>query len=168
MKIHQKIFILLLILILPLAGCKKPDTYDTYGNPIYLSDYQGKWLIVNYWAPWCKPCLKEMPELNSLYMLYKDRLLVFGVSFDPLTNQEIDKFANKLGVTFPVMQKFPLEKFGVEAIAALPVTFIISPQGKLINTLHGPQTLATLKKALGIPASDGFRIEQRALQKQSN
>jgi len=158
-------FVVAFLILLLIAGCKKPDAYDTRGNPVRIADYQGKWVIINYWAPWCKPCLKEMPELNNLYLTYKSRLMVFGVSFDQLSNEKINTFANKLGITFPVLQNFPIEKFGIQTIQTLPVTFIISPQGKLVKTLNGPQTQVDLEAAIGFDHSKGNRIEERALSK---
>lgn len=160
------IVIFLLMNLLTLVSCRLADAVDSQGNPIRISDYKGKWVVINYWAAWCKPCLKELPELNALYLIYKSRLMVFGVNYDALSNNEIETFVKKLGITFPMMRTFPMDKFGVQEISVLPVTFLISPEGKLVKTLKGPQTMNSLEKAMGI-ANKGYRIEERGLQKKS-
>ena len=139
---------LLSAFIILLTACH--DTRDSHSNSIRMSNYKGKWVIINYWATWCKPCLKELPELNNIFMVYKDKVMVLGVNYDQLSNEEINKFSDKLGITFPVMHSFPIKKYGVTAISTLPITFIISPQGKLVKTLTGPQTRENLEAAMGM------------------
>lgn len=159
----NKLYCLFLLCILLLSGCS--DTHDVYGHSIRFKNYKGKWLVINYFAPWCKPCLKEMPELNYLYLLYKSRLMVFGVSYENLSNAEIIAFANKTGITFPLLHSFPLEKYTNAQIEAIPTTFLISPDGKLAKVLQGPQTLADLEKAIGFDTKQENRIEFRVLHK---
>ncbi len=134
-----------------LVSCsKQADTMDSHGKPISLASYQGKWVVINYWATWCKPCVKELPDLNALYTEQKDKVMVLGVNYDKMENAEINQFAKKLGVTFPMLREFPIQKYGVKDITGLPTTFIFNPKGKLVDTLHGPQTQASLEKAMGI------------------
>jgi peroxiredoxin len=135
-----------LILVLLLLGCKPTaDLQDSQGNSLYLSAYKGKWLVINYWATWCHPCLNELPELNALYQQHKNTLMVIGVNFDGLPNAEIRRFAQPLHLTFPLTSQFPLNKFGIkEDIASLPMTFLISPHGRLEKTVYGPQTQVRL------------------------
>lgn len=139
-KFHWYIFFLLLL------GCKQTaDLYDSQGQPLYLSTYKGKWLVINYWATWCHPCLKELPELNALYQQHKDKLVVIGVNFDGLSNEEIHQFTQSLHLTFPLTSQFPLNKFGIKGeISSLPMTFLISSQGKLVKIFYGPQTQKNL------------------------
>ncbi len=115
----------------------------------HFSNYKGKWVIVNYWATWCKPCLKEMPALNDLYKNNKDKIVVLGVSYDKLSNKEIKAVAKKLSIQYPMLSTFPINKFGVKHLSVLPVTFIINPKGQLVKTLKGPQTEAQFKQAIG-------------------
>ena len=115
-----------------------------------LSDYKGKWIVINYWATWCKPCLKEMPALNDLYRNNKNRLVVLGVSYDKLTNEEINDVVKTRSIQYPMLSKFPMDKFGVARVSILPITFIINPEGKLVKTLKGPQTEAQFRQAIGL------------------
>ncbi len=143
------IFLVLLFCLLSLTACTKTaDAEDSQGNPIRLADYKGKWVAVNYWASWCKPCLTELPELNALHLSNPDKVVVLGVSFDPLSNAEIQTFSQKLAINFPMLKQFPIEKFGIDNIETLPITFVIAPDGKLAKKLYGPQTQASLLKAM--------------------
>lgn len=156
--------ILPLLSLILLVACR-PDSRDVYNRPINFKDYKGKWLVINYFAPWCKPCIKELPQLNALYLFYKNKIMVFGVSYDTLKNEDIIAFANKTGITFPILTSFPLQKFTTTTIDAIPITFIISPDGKLNKILPGPQTLETFEKALGFAnQKKQYRIEFRVLK----
>lgn len=144
-------FALILLLMTALIGCsKKPDTLDSQGNPIYLSNYKGKWVLVNYWAKWCEPCLKELPELDAFYQAHQKNLMILGVSFDNLSDTEINDFSKQLGLHFPMLHELPLHQFQVASIDTLPMTLVISPQGKLINILYGPQKQTHLQEITGI------------------
>ena len=138
------------MIIMAIVSCSNDTTFhDSKNKAISLSKLKGKWIVVNYWATWCKPCVTEMPELNKLSIKYKNTMTVLGVNFDQLSHQSINEFADKLGVTFSLLSSFPIQKFGITDIGSLPVTFIISPEGKLKETLHGPQTLKSLENIIG-------------------
>lgn len=140
----------LLCAILLLTACQKaPIGTLADGQPVYLTDYHGQWLVVNYWAKWCKPCLTELPELNALAK-HNPNIIVWGVSFDPLSSQEITQFAQGLKLTFPMLQSFNYRHFGLEHIAALPMTLVINPHGQLIKVLVGPQTQAELLAVMNL------------------
>lgn len=139
--VFVKIILLIFSFALLTACSTQPDAYDSQGKAIRLSDYQGKWVIINYWANWCKPCLKEMPALNQIYQSNKNKLVVLGVSFDKLTSSEINNTIKKMNIYYPMLSTFPLEKLGItKTLSVLPITFIINPKGKLVKTLKGPRT----------------------------
>jgi peroxiredoxin len=141
----KKYFLILACLLF--AGCQgKPDATDSNGKSIYLSDYRGKWMVVNYWATWCQPCLTELPALNTLHTAHADTLVVLAVNFDGLSPPEIRNFAQAQHLTLPFLSHFPVEKFGITEIASLPTTFLITPEGKLFKTLYGPQTEKSILK----------------------
>lgn len=143
------LYFLVLFFLLCLTACHNPkDATDIQGRSVYLSEYHGKWIFLNYWATWCQPCMTELPELNAFYQQHTDQLVVLGVNFDGLPNADIQKFSNSLHLTFPLFSSFPHEKFGIHDISSLPVTFVITPQGKLLTTLYGPQTTASLLKSM--------------------
>lgn len=146
----KKITILLLIPLLLIGCSKKADTYDSQGKPIYLSSYQGKWVLVNYWATWCKPCAEEMPILNKLSKRYADHVVVIGVSYDKLSNKKLQHVKHDLSLDYPLVATFPESKLNGKSVSVLPVTFVIDPSGKLTAVLTGPQTEAQLKQAISL------------------
>ncbi len=126
-----------------------PTLDDLQGNHINLADYHNKWILVNYWASWCKPCWQETPALNAFYAAHKDKdAVLFGVNFDqiPLEQQRID--SHRMGIEFPVLVQDPAKIFDFKPVTGLPTTFLINPQGKLHRVLFGEQTQASLEKAM--------------------
>lgn len=146
-------FCLGVLLSVMLCACSNSaDTYDSQGKPVRLSDYQGKWVVINYWATWCKPCLSEMPALNKLQEEHPEKVVIIGVSFDKLTNPEINAILDKYKLNYSMVSKFPLqEKFNIKSLSVLPISFIINPDGKLVKTLQGPQSEEQFISAIGIP-----------------
>ena len=79
---HKTKYFFLTYLILILSSCSEPDYRLVDGSSGKLDDFLGRWLIVNYWADWCPPCIKEMPELENFYNDNEDRALVLTYNFD--------------------------------------------------------------------------------------
>lgn len=111
---------------------------------------ENKWVVVNFWADWCEPCLREMPALNNFYHRHQNEIIVLGVNYDRLPDKKINQFGNRLRISFPLLRDFPKKYFGIGDISTLPMTFIISPQGQVVAQLDGPQTasdiLATINR----------------------
>lgn len=128
-----------------LAACDAGQPGRTGFN---LADYHGRWLVVNYWAEWCKPCIKEIPELNALDKTYS-QVAVVGVNFDGVVGEQLRQQIDQLGIAFPVVEEEPSAALGVSLPTVLPATFIFDPDGQLAHTLVGPQTLETLAAATG-------------------
>jgi len=125
------------------------DFVDTDGNGYRYSDIQGKWQVINYWATWCAPCIREIPELISLNES-NDNVVVFGVNFDAPEGEEVARQIEKMGITFPIYQGDPGAHLGIEMPEVLPTTVLIDPEGKIAEVLVGPQTEASLLSAMGI------------------
>jgi thiol-disulfide isomerase/thioredoxin len=153
-----KIMILILSLILLNACEPTPPSVvddnrgnalvDLNGKPWRFADHQGKWIIVNYWASWCKPCISEVPELEAFYQAHKEKdAIVVGVNYDFLSRDETAALAKKYGMNYPVLisEQDPRVQLGVNPVMVLPTTFIIDPQGKVVATLVGEQTQASLE-----------------------
>ncbi len=153
-----KLFLLLLSIgvVLLLAAYAKHNAHNPQftvigGKQMHLSDYRGKWIVINYWASWCKPCYKEIPELNAFYQANKaQKVVMFGVNYDRVKQAKVLALASSMGMIFPNLAGNPIKQFGVASIKGLPATYIISPEGKLVKTLFGPQTQAQLNKVIGI------------------
>jgi thiol-disulfide isomerase/thioredoxin len=123
-----------------LSACSKPDFQDVAGNAIYLDDLGEKWLIVNYWATWCAPCIAEIPELNELAAEHSNKLVVVGVDFDQPVFADLQGNVKKMKIEFPVLREEPSEKLGIDIPMVLPTTYIFAPGGELKKVLVGPQT----------------------------
>jgi len=90
-------------LLLPLSVSGTDFSYtDTDGRPHSLKLHAGKWVLVNLWATWCTPCVKEMPELQALAESRKD-LVVIGLAVDGSNFERVTAFASKLGVRYPIV-----------------------------------------------------------------
>lgn len=133
------------LVALLLAACSKPVTFtDLAGNRLTLTGDQ--WLVLNFWAQWCEPCRAEVPELNALASSGQVRVL--GVDFDGGQGEELASRAKALDIRFPVLRESPLAALQLPAPQVLPATFIISPQGKVVGKLFGPQTRQSLESEL--------------------
>ncbi len=138
-------YFFLTYLILIVSSCSEPDYRLVDGSSGKLDDFLGRWLIVNYWADWCPPCIKEMPELENFYNDNEDRALVLTYNFDRLEGEELQSQIVRFGVNVPSILTDPGILFGWEAPPSLPATYIINPEGILIHTLIGPQTQKSLE-----------------------
>ena len=138
-------YFFLTYLILILSSCSEPDYRLVDGSSGKLDDFLGRWLIINYWADWCPPCIKEMPELENFYNDNEDRALVLTYNFDRLEGEELQSQIIRFKVNVPSILTDPGILFGWEAPPSLPATYIINPEGILIHTLIGPQTQESLE-----------------------
>lgn len=140
----------LCLIITSIIGCSKPDYLLFDGSSGRLEDFNGKWLVINYWADWCPPCIKELPELSSFYEDNKDKVNVFTYNFDQLEDEELRDQIKRFKVEVPSILTNPEELFGWETPASLPATFIVDPNGNLQKELIGPQTQKSLEEIIKV------------------
>ena len=142
-------FTLLLALLLSqlLISCGNGEQSYTLadGSSLKFSELKGRVVFINYWAEWCKPCRKEIPELNALQQQYGDQVQVLGVNFDGATDDELIKQSSAIGIEFPLLTTDPRHQFSVKPSGVLPETLIIDRQGVFQQVLLGPQTLEQLE-----------------------
>jgi len=112
------------------------------GNQPTLESLKGQWVVVNYWAKWCKPCIEEIPELNRLDREHDD-ITVLGVNYDGLEGEALATQEQELGVGFPTVTD-PAAQLGSPRPTVLPTSLILDPKGQLVDTLVGPQTADSL------------------------
>ncbi|MDQ3185240.1 MAG: TlpA family protein disulfide reductase [Pseudomonadota bacterium] len=128
----QRALAVLFCLLLTLSSSTQAKDFvftDSTGKKLTLSDYKGKWVLINFWATWCPPCLKEIPDLVSLYESRKD-VMVIGVAMDYQNPKTVLKFVDSLSISYPIV-------FGDKKIAAqigpvsmLPTTYLFDPAGQ--------------------------------------
>ena len=149
MQLRTIISLLLCLFMLGCSSSKEPVFHDTQGNKYAFSQLNGKWIIINFWAPWCDYCTKEIPELNRFYKDNQDKnILLFGVNFDLPGSKELNETVQKAGIEFPVLIENPNEAWSLGSIAGIPVTFIIDPQGRVVKMIDGPTTEKSLLKLI--------------------
>jgi len=130
-----------------LAGCDTLEFEQAEGEPVGWDSLRGQWVLVNYWAEWCKPCLEEIPELNRVDK--SSQITVLGVNFDGIRGQELTDLGDTMGIEFTMLAEDPGSEFGWKTPVALPATFVIDPDGELRETRFGPQTEEELKALTG-------------------
>ncbi len=113
---------------------------DINGKLHTATDYKGKWVVVNYWATWCPPCLDEIPELNAFYESHAKDAVVLGVNYEEVEQQHLTKFIDDYFISYPVLKGNLGEPSPFGRVYGLPTTFIISPQGELVKTKVGEVT----------------------------
>ncbi|MGB2831779.1 MAG: TlpA disulfide reductase family protein [Methylotenera sp.] len=111
---------------------------DMAGKQHKLSDYQGKWVLVNYWATWCPPCLEEVPDLVNLYdNRRKKDLMVLGVVFDYESVSSVKTFVDDMLMSYPVILGDDKVSAQIGAADSLPTTYIYNPKGELVKIKRG-------------------------------
>jgi len=117
-------------------------------GPVSLSDFRGEWVVINYWATWCAPCRKEMPELSALHDERAD-VTVLGLAFEDLDDSEFEEFLDTAPVSYPILKVDvydPPEPFGAPRV--LPTTIILDRAGRAVKAFFGPVTREALEKFL--------------------
>jgi thiol-disulfide isomerase/thioredoxin len=129
----------LLILGCLLAVCALPvraidyTLPDLAGQPHALHRYLGKWVVVNYWATWCGTCREEIPELIALHEHSRaGDVAVIGVNFETIGNERLKTFVAEHGISYPVLLDEPVPVTAIGRVPALPTTYIVDPQGRVV------------------------------------
>ena len=141
----MKIKIIQLLCLLILISCQKNDIEVFNGSNTNISDLNGNWIVINYWADWCAPCIKEIPELNEFARENKD-LIVYTFNFDQLEVEDLKPIAKKFDIQVPSLISHPRDIWGIPTPPAVPATFFINPNGEITSSLFRPQTKEDLNK----------------------
>lgn len=123
---------------------------DMTGRQHALSQYKGKWVLVNYWATWCPPCLEEVPDLVNLYdHRRKKDLMVLGVVFDYKDTQEVAEYVDDMLMSYPIILGDEEVIAQIGSAEALPTTYIYNPRGELVKIKRGLVTRQYIEKIIG-------------------
>ena len=106
---------------------------DLEGKTWRSPDLKGKVVFINYWATWCPPCRAEIPDLVALQQRYKDQIVVVGISEDEIPPEQVKAFASQYDVNYPIAMNTPELRKIFKGIVALPTTFVIDRDGKLVQ-----------------------------------
>ena len=130
-------------LALLVSGCSGETTFATAeGEPLVWQELRGEWVFVNYWAEWCEPCYKEIPELNRLDE--QPDVTVLGVNYDGEKGASLRELMTDMGIEFRVLEQNPAQPFGWDQPLSLPATMVVNPEGELVEARFGEQTYEQL------------------------
>ncbi|QOW24989.1 TlpA disulfide reductase family protein [Lysobacter sp. H23M47] len=118
------------------------------GSEYDLAAHRGNWVLVNFWATWCNPCLKEMPELSALAAMRED-IEVVGLAYEAIQPAEMKAFLLKHPVTYPIAildTANPPADF--DEPRGLPMTWLIAPDGRVERKMMGPVTAAEIEEMI--------------------
>lgn len=139
-----------------LAGCERPVFEVVGGSGFSDSDLKDRWLVINYWATWCGPCITEIPEFNEIHHNPRSDLIVLGVNFDAPSERSTQQAdLEKMKIEFPVVIQDPAVRFGYDVPSVLPTTVIVRPDGTIAAQLVGPQTKASVMQVISPPLVSG-------------
>jgi len=122
---------------------------DTEGSVFTEKNTRGKYLVVNFWATWCTPCLKEIPAFVEFYNKNSNHVEILGLDYEPVNLPVINEFVERFSINYPIIlytdtNDSEYSKFG--EIVGMPTTLIYSPDGELIRTFMGEVTIEDLDK----------------------
>ncbi len=138
---------------------------DLNGNSTKLSEYKGKWILINFWATWCGPCRMEMPTLESLHQEFKDEnFVILGVSVDQSSKKQVSKFINNNNITFKILHDQTSRVSGQYRASSIPSLYLISPDWKLVGVFRGGKswessyTMNQFRKLISIKEVDSGEV----------
>ena len=129
---------------------------DLAGNTVSLSEFAGRFVLINFWATWCEPCLREMPSLERMQSRLGDKITVVAISEDRGGSKTVEPFINKLGLKSFKTYLDPKSDAGrAFKVVGLPTSFLIDREGRVLGRIEGaaewdsPKLLGVLKSFLG-------------------
>lgn len=132
-------------------GQRAPDftLADLQGNPIKLSDYKGKRVLLNFWASWCPPCQVEMPHMQKFFEDYRHQdVVILGVNMTAIENHQDDvqSFVNEGQFTFPILLDTEGDVMQAYQVSAYPTTYLLDSSGVIKDKFVGAMSYETMKK----------------------
>jgi peroxiredoxin len=135
----------------------------TTGKSVKLSDYRGKAVVLNFWATWCPPCKVEIPWFVDLQKQYgPDGLAVVSVAMNDTSKQDISKFAQEMGINYPVLLETDKVDAAYGGVEDLPTTFYIGRDGKIVDRVEGLRSHHEIESNIKAALAQGGSVAQGA------
>ena len=122
---------------------------DTKGVIFTEKNTRGKYLVINFWATWCTPCLKEIPAFVKFYEENSDHVEILGLDFEPVDLEIINDYVGRFSINYPIVlynEDNDSEYSNFGEIVGMPTTQIYSPEGELLHTFMGEITIDDLNE----------------------
>lgn len=146
--------------VAPIVEASKPsrptlviETFD--GKRFDLAQHRGQWVVVNFWATWCNPCLKEIPDLDALDRSRPD-VDVIGLAYEEIEKADMQAFLKEHPISYPIalldVYKPPAD---FDTPRGLPMTYLIAPDGSVAEQFLGPVSAAELAASMATHGKPG-------------
>ncbi len=122
------------------------DLKDTSGTAQRLADLKGRWVVVNFWATWCAPCVKEIPDIAAFAKEQGDKVRVLGIALDWDNEKQVLAFARKVGHSYPLVLGTEASEKSFGKMKGLPTTIVYDPEGKVAYKKTGTVTRELLSR----------------------
>jgi thiol-disulfide isomerase/thioredoxin len=140
--------VFLALAALPAGAAAGFDLVDTQGAHHRLAEARGRWVVVNFWATWCVPCIAEIPEIVEFHHRHPE-VLVIGVATDGEDAAKVKRFAKKLGHDYPLVLSDDAVERQLGSPRALPTTRIYAPDASVVYDKPGRVDLKLLEEKTG-------------------
>ena len=153
------------MLLLAISGSALADVADfahrdLQGKMHTVADYQGKWIVVNYWATWCPPCLEEIPDLSDFHDRHEaSDAVVLGVNMEEISTTDLRDFSESLLISYPVLLSKPAFKTELGEVPGMPTSYLIAPDGQIVATQVGILTSEALETFIANYTPDESVVE---------
>ena len=125
----------------PAVGYSAPDfNLPVMGEErrVNLSDYRGKVVLLNFWATWCIPCRKEMPSMEELYRIFREREFeILAVNLEKFAAEKVSAFVSNYGLTFPILIDEGQGTALTYQVRAIPTTYVVGKDGIIKERIVG-------------------------------
>lgn len=163
MKIFKLALALLALLVSSSVFAQQVPDFsfkDVNGKQHRFSQYKGKWVIVNYWSTYCGPCISELPALKRIAAQYRGKVEVLGMDAGETPAHQLKQFMRQRGINYTVVPTQDSSMFALGLIYGVPTTFIVSPQGQIVDTHMGVITVQQMQRYVGQPNRPAPRNQQ--------
>jgi len=148
--LKQRLVYFFLLLVISVSNVQAAMDFSLPGidgKQYSLSDYRGKWVLVNFWATWCPPCLEEIPELELFHDTHKDKDdLVLGINYENVSDKRLKSFVEDLFVSYPILKLSDSEPTPFGNLPGLPTSFLVSPEGEVVARQVGGITASAIER----------------------